>query len=188
MFRRLVPFFCAATFVVVGGSCSADGGDADDSDDGPVNNYLPIVTDFQDFRSWKQFDLTTEAGPDPVHTMGPRRVYINRLPPKGSTEFPIGTIIVKEIENGDIPSRWVFAMAKRVSDGSYNKQGATGWEWWEVENIDEATVKKVWSGVGPPAGEKYGGDAGGSCNTCHVSGAANDFVMSPSLQIDKIAE
>jgi hypothetical protein len=183
MLRRLVSLSFLAMCVGAGASCAAESDTPDD--DGPVSNYLPIVTDFQNFRSWQSFDLTTEPGPDPVHTMGPRRLYINKMPEPGATEFPIGTIIVKEIENGEIPTRWVFAMAKRVSDKSYNAKGATGWEWWEIENIDAEKVKKVWSGVGPPAGEKYGGDAGGSCNTCHVSGAGNDFVLSPALRLPK---
>ena len=38
-----------------------------------------------------------------------------------------------------------------------------------------------WNGWGPPAGEMYGGDAGGACNGCHTAAAGNDYVLSPGL-------
>ncbi|MFO0555809.1 MAG: hypothetical protein U0271_45955 [Polyangiaceae bacterium] len=174
--------------LAVGAGCgsggSGDGGGGGDS--GPLEHYLPIVSDFQGYREWPAFPLPDDGVTNVVHVAGPRTVYINKLPPAGATEFPVGTLIVKELEDGAIPDRKVFAMAKRESDGSYNANGARGWEWWELKNIDELTVEKIWSGVGPPAGEMYGGDPNASCNTCHVGNADNDYVGSPPLDLDTL--
>lgn len=160
---------------------------AEDGDEPEPEHYLPIVSDFQGYREWTSFAVDDAPGDGVVHLTGPRRVYINRLPAVGATEFPVGTLIVKELEVGAIPERKVFAMAKRERDASYNATGAEGWEWWELVNTDELHVDKVWSGVGPPAGEMYGGDPNASCNSCHASAAENDFVHSSPLALDELS-
>ena len=43
-----------------------------------------------------------------IHNAGPRMAYMNKLPPHGSTEFPVGTIIVKEPTEGDLLTRDVL--------------------------------------------------------------------------------
>jgi hypothetical protein len=87
---------------------------------------------FSGYRSWEKVPLPA-ATPDVegVHT-GPRSVYVNYIPAKGTgTEFPIGTIVVKEMENDpDIRQRRVFAMVKR--GGDYNTGAALNWEWFEI--------------------------------------------------------
>ncbi len=187
--RRLSRPAAAVLFAVSACGAGACGGGADGAagtgGDAPVgDSYLPIVSDFQGFRSWPSVALPAQPARGEVHLAAARRIYINRLPEEGATEFPVGTIIVKETEDTDVlADRKVFAMAKRVTDGSYNATGARGWEWWELENVDESQVLKVWSGVGPPAGHEYGGDADGGCNTCHVGADENDFVFPGAIDL-----
>ena len=91
-----------------------------------------------------------------------------------------GTIIVKEPSDGDLTTRQIFAMVKR--GGDFNPTGAVNWEWFELQNVDSATVQIVWRGFGPPAGETYGGNPA-FCNGCHVIAADNDDVWSSALQL-----
>ena len=60
----------------------------------------------------------------PGHPAGPRTAFLNAKAPPGSTHYPVGTIIVKQIEtNGDPDmSKWdLFAMVKR--GGDFNPEG-----------------------------------------------------------------
>jgi hypothetical protein len=122
---------------------------------------------------------------DPIatspHLTGPRTEYLNKKPAPGSSEFPIGTIIVKEIGGGDVTTRGVFAMVKR--GGGYNPEGASNWEWFELANGADGSETIRWRGVGPPLGEMYGGDPLGGCNGCHAGSRANDFVQSQRLRL-----
>lgn len=147
--------------------------------------FVAFAAHFQGYRRWTQ----TPGVPDPslsadaissVHVAGPMTVYVNRPPPAGSKEFPVGTVIVKELETGALGERTVFAMVKR--GGTFNDGGAPGWEWFELQNTCDG-VQILWRGVGPPAGEKYGGDPSGGCNTCHAHGKTNDFVMTKGLRL-----
>jgi len=65
--------------------------------------------------------------------------YIKRPPASGSSEFPVGTLIVKEATGGTIPHE-IFAMAKR--GGGFNRD-APGWEWFELQ---DQPVVIVWRG------------------------------------------
>lgn len=145
------------------------------------STYLAFAADFTAFRSWQAFPVPAGASDGTVHTSGPRTEYLKARPPRSSRSFPVGSIIVKELEEGALPDRKVFAMVKR--GGDYNAQGAQGWEWFELKNLDESEVYVVWRGVGPPAGEMYGGDPNAGCNTCHARAADNDFVQSAALQL-----
>lgn len=145
------------------------------------DTFLAVDSSFTGFRTWEPFPLA--PGPNgTIHTAGARTEYLNRAPPPGSTSFPVGTIIVKESDDGPFASRQVFARVKR--GGGYNAAGAAGWEWFELVNVDEQRVTRVWRGVGPPVGEKYGGDPDGGCNGCHGAAKSNDFVLSPPLQLE----
>ena len=146
----------------------------------PSDTFIAFESSFQGFRQWEAFPLEgTEQAP--AHLAGPRVVYLNRRPhfSDGGSAWPVGTIIVKEFTAGAVVDRQVFAMVKR--GGSTNLSGAVGWEWWELQNLDEQTVRKIWRGVGPPSGEQYGGDPTGGCNGCHSGSASNDFVHSLKL-------
>ena len=148
-----------------GGSGS---GDAD-------NTFVAFTPSFAPFRTWTSFD-SPGPGSDsglPPGVLGPRTQYIDMAPPTGSTEFPIGTIIVEVRETG-----LIFSGVKR--GGNFNAAGAKNWEWFEIA---ENPTHIVWSGTGPPPGDTYGGDPNG-CNTCHEAcGASNDYVCSAELQL-----
>ncbi len=118
--------------------------------------------------------------PASVHTTGPRKVYINKKPCHGETSFPVGTIIVKEVDMGDIPDRQVFAMVKRGSD--FDSAGAVGWEWFELTNVDDTTETVLWHGVAPPLADGYL-NLNGGCNGCHAVNPANDYVQTTGLQL-----
>ena len=136
--------------------------------------FIAFQATFEGYQSWpsKAVDGHQQGS---THLAGPRTVYVNAMPAAGSTEFPVGTAIVKEMNDG---SAQVFAMVKR--GGNYNPTGALNWEWFELKSVG-GTLRINWRGVGPPAGEMYGGDANGGCNGCHLSHADNDFVSSLPL-------
>lgn len=169
--RGVVAASCALLF-----ACSSESGD--DSNATTGSTYLAFATSFKNYKSWEKFPVTVGDAND-VHVMGPRTEYLNKRPPKGATEFPVGTILVKELEDGPELDRKVFAMVKR--GGDYNATGARGWEWFELKNEAGGNVTIVWRGLGPPAGEKYGGDPTGGCNSCHGTAKAQDFVNSSGL-------
>lgn len=165
--------------LLAGSACGGQSGEPGDSTDVP---FLAFASNFRGFRAWTSFD--TGAGSTPidnaVHTTGPRTTYVNQVPPAGASAFPKSTILVK-VMSGD---KRIFASVKRGA--GYNPNGARGWEWFELEEIPgTADVKIIWHGVGPPAGEMYGGDAGGACNTCHGAAAANDYVLTPALRLSE---
>jgi hypothetical protein len=160
-------------------------GSASESDgaSGPNGStFLAFGSTFDDFHAWSSYPVPAGTGVGSVHTSGPRTEYVNHLPTSGSTSFPMGTIIVKETDGGVLADRSIFAMVKR--GGSYNAAGAKDWEWFELQNVDEHSVRVLWRGVGPPAGEKYGGDPNGGCNGCHTAAKSNDYVQSKALQLD----
>jgi len=149
----------------------------------PGDTFIAFASSFSSFRTWESFAVPAGSGAGPVHLTGPRTEYLNHAPPHGAAAFPVGTIVVKESEEGDIPDRKVFAMVKR--GGDYNESGARDWEWFELENVDEDEVTIIWHGVGPPAGEMYGGDPKAGCNSCHLASAKNDFVQSADLSLQR---
>jgi|SRR4051794_7458247 hypothetical protein len=161
-------FILLAAFVGLIG-CGA----APDAPDDP-NVFLAVASDFAGYPSWSAQTFETTVASGSSHVAGRRTVYINQLPPPGAAEFPVGTLIVKVTETDGK----IFARAKR--GGNFNKSGALNWEWFELEQ-GPAGLAIRWNGWGPPAGEMYGGDAGGACNGCHTAAAGNDYVLSPGL-------
>ena len=161
--------------------------------------FLAFAPDFANFHDWPSSRAgAPDAGPgEPVPPDAgvfadggvhdpelPKTVFIKL--PAGAVvegEFPVGTLIVKEIDGGELTTRKIFAMVKR--GGGYNKSGAKNWEWFELENIDASSVRIRWRGVGPPAGEMYGGDKNGGCNTCHADAILNDYVFSATLDLSR---
>lgn len=181
----------AAVTAVGGAGC----GSPPPSDAG---QFVPLQKDFAQFRSWTRFDLG--LGIDParadgggaivadggsadaaVHVGLPRVIYLNMVPPSGSTSFPVGTILVKTTGDGTATPGETFAMAKR--GGSYNAKGAAGWEWFELADATDGTPLILWRGIVPPAGEGYAGIVGGVCNECHAAFAPNDFVGSDVVSL-----
>jgi hypothetical protein len=153
-----------------GGAPSDDAGDA---------TFIAFSDDFADFQTWTSFYLG-EVPPTINEIAGPRTIYVNKLPPKGSKTFPVGTMIVKAIQVG-APTEWqIFAMAKR--GGGFNEMGAAGWEWFEL-SLKLGPVNVVWRGSAPPSGMGYGPGIGGVCNDCHGAAKTNDYVQSPPLML-----
>jgi hypothetical protein len=167
--------------VLVLAGCSSSGDDS--SDGGLAGQGVPVYANsFENFRTWAS---TPGVGPPDAsadtiaaadggpHSFGPMISYINQKPLPGSTTFPVGTIIVKEATDGPLTSHKIFAMEKRGAD--YDPTGAVGWEWFELQNLDDSHVTFVWRGLGPPNGETYGGNPA-TCNDCHAGAKANDYV------------
>ena len=179
--RFLTSLLLLGNLVACGG-----GGSGDDGADAPPSeptSFLAFASTFTEFRTWPSFhsDGPPDDGTFQMDVLGPRTQYINKLPPAGATEFPIGTVIVEARENAGMK---IFAGVKRGL--SFNAKGTTNWEWFELdENTASATVPVdiQWRGVGPPLGDTYGGDPNGTCNTCHRACAANDFICSSKLQL-----
>jgi hypothetical protein len=170
----------AITLVAACGDSSASpttGSDA--TDPGAGGTFIAFTPAFEGWRTWEKFPLGEGSAQGQAHLAGPRTEYLNKRPPTGSTTFPVGTIIVKELEVGELGDRKVFAMVKR--GGDYNAARAPGWEWFELHNQPDGTMGAiVWRGFGPPAGEQYGGDKTG-CASCHMGG--NDFVHGAALAL-----
>jgi hypothetical protein len=143
--------------------------------------FVAFGADFKGFRKWQSFDVTLSDDAGAPHPEATLTEYINDLPPHGASEFPLRTIIVKQ--GNDPEATNFFAMVKR--GGDYNKNGPIGWEWSELTDLDPAanSVRIVWRGVGPPAGEMYGGDPNGGCNQCHTPDR-NDAVLAPALALE----
>ncbi len=166
------------------------------SSDGHI--FVAFASDFDGFHSWPNSapatpspDLppvdagglaadggSTDAGVHPV----PETEYWNHSPPHGSTTFPVGTIIVKETQEADPTQRQVFAIVKR--GGHFNSTGALDWEFYELTNNADGTVRVNWQGYGPTSAtmDLYGGNPN-VCNDCHEKAASNDYIWSAALQL-----
>lgn len=147
-------------------------------DEPAPETFLAFSSSFAPFRDWPSYfsEGPPNDGTFTPDVLGTRMQYINKKPASGQTGFAVGTIIVEARDN---PEKTIFAAVKR--GGGFNAGGATDWEWFEIR---ENPVAIVWRGFGPPAGEMYGGDPDGGCNSCHITcGSNNDFVCSPNLQL-----
>jgi hypothetical protein len=146
----------------------------------PQAPFIAFASTFKDFRTWPSFHSDgPPAGSFPDDVLGPRTQYLNRRPGPGLKAFPVGTVIVEARESG---ARHIFAAVKR--GGGYNQRGAVDWEWFELKEVGGGEVAVLWRGLGPSAGQSYGGHAGAtSCNECHVNCPVNDSICSPKLRL-----
>jgi hypothetical protein len=158
-----------------GGGVGGAGGGSEEMPDAGPPQFLAFDRDFESFRTWESFHTEGPDGGGDVHTMGPHTEYLSARPPRGSTAFPQGTVIVKVMETSSPPL--IVAMAKR--GGDYNDMGAPGWEWFQ---LDENPVQILWRGLGPPGAGTYGGNPS-ACNVCHLGAQPNDCVASQALQL-----
>ena len=166
--RALVGWTALAATIACAAGCS--GGAA------APTGFVAQNIDFKGYQSWTSFTLDSTSPTGSTHVSGKRTVYINHLPPADATEFPIGTIIVKETAaDGKI-----FARAKRGAD--VNPTGAVNWEWFELEVVQMVTGIH-WRGNGPKSGDVYGGDPNSGCNLCHKLAVTNDYVLTPALRL-----
>ena len=186
IFRRAVQVGAVASIVAVpvcfSVNCVVEGPTESSSKatSGGAQPFIASEADFAGFRTWQNVPGKSANPPASVHTTGARTVYVRPFPTHGEKAFPVGTIIVKEVEAGDIPTRKVFAMVKR-GDG-FNADGAKDWEFFELTNVDDMHAQILWRGVSPPLGEGYLAGNGG-CNGCHAASPANDFVQTTGLQL-----
>lgn len=161
----------------------APGGDAPADDAG---TFVAFAPDFANYTNWASFNLGDGgAGDDAgcVHVADvPRVAYLNATPAHGATEFPVGTILVKEIHAGAAKSDWqVLAMVKR--GGGYNPaSGCAGWEWFGLD-VTGASPAIQWRGVQPPTSESYA--SCGACSSCHSAASFNDCVLAPELSLSQ---
>jgi len=184
-----------ALSLATGTSCSSSmTASVGTSDAGTI--FVPHASDFTNYEKWNRYYEEAgmadsvpapgqEGGTALVHNAGVRIEYINRKPPHGSTTFPVGTIIVKEIP----AQQQVFAMVK--TGGGYNKYDAGGeagvvasnWEFIELSGPQNA-ISFLWQGL-PPSSQPYSGNNPQVCNECHsVLGRGNDFVPSPAIRLE----
>lgn len=154
--------------------------------------FIALERDFEGFEHWGSVRIAEAKAAGETHPAGEHRVYVNALPAEGSTSFPVGTMMVKRAsakvgiatsDAGAAEREQYFAMVKR--GGGFNAQGARGWEWFELKARADGTVGIAWRGLGAPTGESYGGDALGSCNSCHEMDVANDYVKSAALKLER---
>jgi hypothetical protein len=179
-FDRLLPAALTIGLLLPLAGCSST--DATTTDAGAT--FTAYQSTFQDFRSWSSFTFDAPAIPGSPHLVaGVRTEYLNHCPPAGATEFPVGTIIVKEFDSTPVALRQVFAMVK--VGGGYDSQGAVNWEWYELQNNADGSVTILWNGAVAPPGEPYA-DTPISCNQCHVGGKQNDYVQAAALQLSAL--
>jgi hypothetical protein len=174
----------ALVLALAAAGCGGVEGRNPDGGDG-LQVFVAAASNFVGFTKWTSFSFQSDGTTDGLtHVSGHRIVYIDPLPPKGSKTFPVGTIIVKQIQPGEANAQ-TFAMAKR--GGVYNSSGAPGWEWFELDpTLPDTTPMLRWRGVAPPAGENYSGSPNGTCNDCHGADTANDSVLATQLSLSNL--
>lgn len=152
--------------------------------------HVAFARDFEGFRGWER--IAVEGAMLPIGAApGPTAIYVSARPAQGTRRWPVGTILVKSIENGE-PSEWVIhAMVKRGVP--FNRDGAIGWEFFELAFAPGAEAPHVvWRGTGPPSGHGYaaqGRDAGPDpvplvCNDCHAAAWQSDGALTPALALE----
>lgn len=145
--------------------------------------FIALKSDFQNYDAWKNYYVGDAPAAEGVDLAGPRTVYINRVPARGSDHFPVGTMIVKVVESGPTPEQWqMFAMVKR--GGDFDPEAA-GWEWFGLSRT-ATEVSIDWRGVGPPPDGGYGGLINVSCILCHDTAHTNDDIQTPQLQLGSL--
>jgi hypothetical protein len=176
----------AASLGCVG--CGAQSGASGDAGSSEV--FVAQVVDFVGFCHWSHAPATPagDAGAsDGVHAdAGPLTVYWNRPPPHAASQFPVGTIILKESQQANPAERTAFAMVKRSARGTaYNASGANGWEWWSVQDMGDCTIGNMplWRGPVAQGTDSYVSSPAGDCNGCHGRAVGNDYVWDSALQL-----
>lgn len=138
----------------------------------PPATFIALERDLAAYREWES--VTFDGTVIPEHKDATRTVFLNARPEPGLSSWPVGTMLVKQMPSATL------AMAKR--GGEYNAKGAAGWEWFELVLDSAGTPRIKWRGLGPPAGEEYGGSTA-TCNDCHGPHTANDCVLSAGFQL-----
>ncbi len=150
--------------------------------EGAPKIYIALQSDFAQFESWEAVSL--DDG-EHLGQIASRTVYLNQAPPADATQFAVGTILIKTVEEGPKADWVVHAMVKRGS--GFNPTSAIGWEFFEMRLSDGGVPVIAWRGEDPPDGHGYG--VPGSievteidCTSCHVA-AENDSVLTPAFRL-----
>ena len=155
--------------------------------------FVATAATFEGYEGWTRF----ERGSQPVgpqHPDGSSAVFVSTMPARGAQAFSDGTVIVRVTTSTDPdPRSWeLHAMVKR--GGSFNTDGARGWEFFDLHlDPDARGVYRptiAWRGDGPPQGDGYVAPEGGGvelgCNHCHGAAVDNDSVLGPELDLDQL--
>ena len=153
---------------------------------GSTDTFVPFERDFLPFLSWRRV-LVGDALIVDGHAAGPRYCYINTIPANGS--YPVGTIIVKTVETGDMTDWTIHARAKR--GGGVNAKGALDWEWFELRDFSSG-LAILWGAYEPPADHGYESLPGlgatatteASCNGCHSGSTDGDSILAGPLRAE----
>jgi hypothetical protein len=153
----------------------------------PPSVYIAQAADFSGFCRWSSAPATpARDSPFGIHGLQDMTVYWKASPPHDASEFPVGTIILKESEQPDAGDRIVFAMVKRQRKGTgYNTGGADGWEWFSLQDTGDCSAEVLWRGPAAPILTTYSDLLTGDCNGCHANIADNDEVWDTALQLSR---
>jgi hypothetical protein len=176
--RAVFARFVLAALAALGGSACLDDKLAEMPDGGQPTAFLAQTEDFTHYEDWMSFNEDDAHGDG----SGTTTVYLNKLPPKGATSFPVGTIVVKTMQATDGSMFSIHAMAKRGN--GFNSAGARGWEFFELALNPKGVPFYLWRGVNPPTGEQYRAILSKNnvqastpelkCNDCHASSSFRD--------------
>jgi hypothetical protein len=148
-------------------------------------HYVAFERDFSDFRSWPR--VAVGSAPLVGHSEGQRYVYRRPTPAMqgdggagdGGLAFATGTVLVKAVESGAADTWRVFAMVKR--GGEYNRDGARGWEFFELKIDAAGRVSILARGVRPGVAYDAVNEVELTCNDCHRAAAGTDSVLSGAV-------
>lgn len=167
-FQRFVAGALLSCGLAFGTACSTD------PEITAPQEFIASASDFAGFTAWTE-TTPSRVGPDPSGIIGGaheasdtnfrRWMYINQNAAVRSSngQFPIGTIILKDMRRdsgGVFKSVAAMAMAKRGN--GFNPEGE-GWEWFVLATDGTISAR---------GGKEL---MGGACNSCH--GAGNDNVF-----------
>jgi len=146
--------------------------------------FVAQAGDFQPFRSWRSVALGSQ--PNSADPPGRRVAFVSAAPDAAAHRYPIGSMIVKAIENTSDPHGWdLFAMAKR--GGDFDPSGTHDWEFFllRLEADDAIAILSRGTVLDDPtdAGAAYGSVGAIFCSACHgaLGTDATDHVLSPEL-------
>ena len=159
-------------------SAACGGASQSSAPDAGAAVFVAVQGDFAGYRQWTAFDGGQSANDGIVIEPAQRTIYMNKLPPHDSTDYPVGTIIVKDTENAN-----TFAMAKR--GGDFNSAGAVDWEFFELVTDSSNNTSINWRGTAPPVGETYGNTTSTSCNGCHTGFKTADYVGGGAISLSQ---
>lgn len=194
MNRSSLAFGSAACLAVVASSSCGGGGAAKSP---PVQQFIIQDSDIADFTSWYSQPFVADPSADIVYPPGSRVGFINHVAAPGTTSYPVGTIIIKAIENSKDPTTWeMFGMSKR--GGDYNAAGAVGWDFFlpryqdGVPHIYSSGLTPTVDG-NPDMGALNEGSyfAGGqiACDVCHgrKDYAPYDYIIDHPFELNRDA-